>query len=412
MASRTEHTGGGKQPPGSSRPSTRARGTPASRRSSPRGEGAPSRRGPRSRKALGRKRRAAAIAVAVVCALTVLAGIAMRVVAGMSGPGRGAPIVLEIPAEARATDVARVLAEAGAVRSELVASLYLDWFGDPRRIDPGTHIGDDAWSIERFRTTLERDEGRSKAKIVIPEGLNRFQIADRLEQGRVASREAFLARSADPLLLEALGLRGPNGTSPESAEGFLFPATYDLPVNTPAQAIVERFVRESDARWSKIAKDHAAGLARLETELGWTRREIVTLASVVEKETGSSEERPMVASVFLNRLRDPAFSPKLLQSDPTTGYGCVRDRDVAPSCAKYEGKVTGEMNRDRLNAYSTYVHDGLPPGPISNPGAASLAAVLDPTPSRFFYFVAKGGGRHTFSETYDAHLKAVRGAPP
>ena len=252
----------------------------------------------------------------------------------------------------------------------------------------------------------------SKAKIVIPEGLNRFQIADRLEQGRVAGREDFLARSADPLLLEALGLRGANGTSPDSAEGYLFPATYDFPQNTPAKDVVERLVHESDARWSKVAKEHESGLARLETELGWTRREIVTLASVVEKETGASEERPMVASVFLNRLRDPAFSPRLLQSDPTTGYGCVRDRDAAPSCAKYEGKVTGEMNRDRMNAYSTYVHDGLPPGPISNPGAASLSAVLDPAATRYFYFVAKGGGRHAFSETYDAHLKAVRGAPP
>jgi UPF0755 protein len=349
--------------------------------------------------------------VAAICALTILGAIAMRVVAGMAGPGRGAPIILRVPPDASAADLARVLDDAGAVRSETIAALYLGWFGDPRSVEAGVHMGDDAWSLERFRVALQRGDDRPKAKVVIPEGLNRFQIADRFEQARVASRDELLARSSDPLLLEALGVRGPSGQSPESAEGFLFPATYELPIDTPARAVVERLVRESDLRWARLAKDHGPALARLEHELGWSRREIVVLASVVEKETGAGEERPMVASVFLNRLRDPAFTPKLLQSDPTTGYGCVRDREAAPSCAKYDGKVTGEMNRDRLNSYSTYVHDGLPPGPISNPGEASLAAVLAPADTRYFFFVAKGGGRHKFSETYEEHLKAVRGTP-
>lgn len=328
-----------------------------------------------------------------------------------AGPGRGAPVAIEVPVSVTPGQLGDLLADAGAVRSGLATSLYFGIFGDVRRIAPGPHLLDDAWSAAAIRKTLERDSGRPSARVVIPEGLHRFAIADRLEQGRVCAREAFLAASADPMLLESLDVPGPPGTSPDSAEGFLFPATYELPVDTPAADVVRRMVGEAQARWTRLAKSHAVGLSRLERDLGWGRREVMILASMVEKETGAAEERPRVAAVFLNRLLDPAFAPRLLQSDPTTGYGCVRDRAAAPSCASYQGRVTGEMNRDRLNTYSTYVREGLPPGPIANPGEASLAAVLAPEAGPWLYFVASGQGRHRFSATYAEHLEAIRGGP-
>src|SRR5262249_12349151 len=135
--------------------------------------------------------------------------------------------------------------------------------------------------------------------------------------------------------------------------------------------------------------------------------EIVTLASMVEKEAAVDEERPLVASVFFNRLRDPAFTPKRLQSDPTSAYGCLTVPDIG-SCRSYAGRVTPEMNADDTNPYSTYRHDGRPPGPIANPGEKSILAVLAPAESRFLYFVARGEGRHTFSETYAQHSEAIR----
>ena len=116
----------------------------------------------------------------------------------------------------------------------------------------------------------------------------------------------------------------------------------------------------------------------------------------------------MIASVFVNRLRDPTFKRKVLQCDPTSGYGCLAHRERIPACADYTGKITHDINVDPANDYSTYVHEGLPPGPISNPGLKSLTAALSPSSTRYFYFVARGEGRHAFSETYEAHDTAVK----
>lgn len=137
------------------------------------------------------------------------------------------------------------------------------------------------------------------------------------------------------------------------------------------------------------------------------------LASIIEKEAAVDEDRPLIASVFINRLMDPEFKTHRLQSDPTSSYGCVAWPGEAPSCSDFAGKPTPAMNRDPKNRYSTYTHAGLPPGPISNPGTKSLEAALAPPTTRYLYFVATGGGRHTFSETFDAHNDAIqRGRTP
>src|SRR5690606_25798091 len=141
------------------------------------------------------------------------------------------------------------------------------------------------------------------------------------------------------------------------------------------------------------------GRAQLEGSLGWGRREIVTLASMVEKEAAVDEERPTIASVFLNRLRDPGFKRKVLQCDPTSGYGCLVLGDQVPACDGYAGKITPAINHDPHNTYSTYVREGLPPGPIANPGAKSLEAVLAPANTSYLYFVVREGRHHAFSET-------------
>jgi UPF0755 protein len=139
-------------------------------------------------------------------------------------------------------------------------------------------------------------------------------------------------------------------------------------------------------------------------------REVVTLASMVEKEAAVDDERPIIASVFLNRLRDPAFHPKRLECDPTASYGCLVAPEKAASCAGFTGKATAAIEHDPDNLYSTYTHEGLPPGPIANPGARALEAVMAPAITHYFYFVAKGDGHSTFSETYEAHAGAVRDA--
>jgi len=301
---------------------------------------------------------------------------------------------------------AALLAERGLVRGEGAMAMFLRSTGGTGRFVPGPHLlphGLDPWDLRRL---LERAPDRPLARVTIPEGFHRFDIATRLDKLGVAGRAAFLRASADPVLLGELGVETRGGVA--SAEGYLFPATYDFPIDTDPRDVVRRLVSEAARRWASLAVKHASGVASLRATLGFGRREILILASMVEKEAAVAEERPLVASVFLNRLLDPTFKPKRLQSDPTAAYACHAEPAAVPACAGFSGKVTPAINRDPMNRYSTYVNEGLPPGPIANPGGPSIEAVLAPAATKYLYFVAKGGGRHTFSEGLEQHNEAVR----
>jgi UPF0755 protein len=227
-------------------------------------------------------------------------------------------------------------------------------------------------------------------------------MARRLEQKHVVALRAFLDATTDKAVLSELAIEG------DSAEGYLFPATYDFAMDDDAADVVRRMKREFDRRWDVLSSLHSTALSDLMTSAKLSIRDVVVLASIVEKEAVVDDERPIIAGVFVNRLRDPGFKPKRLESDPTASYGCVVSPEKAPSCASFTGKATAAIEHDADNPYSTYTHEGLPPGPIANPGGRSLEAAMAPAPSRYFFFVARGGGRHTFSETYDAHAAAVR----
>ena len=321
------------------------------------------------------------------------------------GPGPGAAVHFEV----QTTDpdaLAEQLGSAGVVASPRVFAWYMRLTAASRSIVLGQHyLSDDLTPGELLRR-LER-RGAEHTKIVIPEGWTRFDIANRLDAARVCPLRGFLTATEDRELLGELHV--PIDPAHPSAEGFLFPATYDLELDSDPREIVRRMVRQFDKRYAALEEKHDAGIKDLEDSLHWGKREIVTLASMVEKEAAVDDERPIIASVFLNRLRDPSFSPKKLQCDPTAGYGCLVGNPPPPACRSYDGKVTHEINVDPENTYSTYVHEGLPPGPIANPGAKSIEAVMSPSLTHYFYFVAKGGGRHTFSETLGAHNAAVHG---
>ncbi len=266
---------------------------------------------------------------------------------------------------------------------------------------PGPHLlADDLTPWELIRR-LARSSSRAHAKVVIPEGFNRFQVSARLEESGVCSRRSFDAAVTDPKILGTLGLSG------DSAEGYLFPATYDLLADTPGTAVLSELVNETKKRVGALRADHAVDFARLATKYGWTERQVLTLASIVEREAARAEEQPLIASVFFNRLDDPSFRPlKTLQSDPTAGYGCLILPTLA-SCAGYSGHVTPAMVRDAANPYNTYKHPGLPPGPISNPGLSAIESVLAPATTNYLFFVRSGQGRHAFSQTFEAHETAI-----
>jgi UPF0755 protein len=159
--------------------------------------------------------------------------------------------------------------------------------------------------------------------------------------------------------------------------------------------------------YAEVRRTHHEGAETLATELGWADHQIVIMASLIEKETGQAAERPRIASVFLNRLRFTTFQPKLLQTDPTIIYGCTVPEQKSEACKQFEGRIRRIHLRDVDNPYNTYTHEGLPPGPISNPGRAALEAVLAPERTRYLYFVARNDGTHQFSKTVQEHDAAV-----
>lgn len=216
-------------------------------------------------------------------------------------------------------------------------------------------------------------------RFAVPEGYSIYQLAELLEAREIFNRQEFLAACADRQLIRELGLPGP------TVEGYLFPATYMItPTMKPAEAIrmmVAQFDRAYAGRFGAAACGQAA-----------VRHRLVTLASLVEKEAVVASERPVIASVFYNRLK----RGMRLQSDPTSVYG-VR---------AFAGNVSSRDVR-RKNPYNTYQIDGLPPGPIGNPGVEALQAVMAPARTPYLYFVAKKDGTHFFSTTLDQHNSAV-----
>jgi UPF0755 protein len=219
--------------------------------------------------------------------------------------------------------------------------------------------------------------------VTLPEGLRLDEIAARLEAAGIVEASALLAQATSSDVARALGVAAP------SLEGYLHPETYRFPRRAKPEDVLRELVAQSSAQWG------AADDARAR-ELGLTRHQAITLASIVEKETGLVEERPLISAVFHNRLR----LGMRLQSDPTVIYGVYATR----------GSFDGNLRREDLERdtpWNTYTRAGLPPGPISSAGREALRAVLEPAPVPYLYFVARNDGSHVFSATLEEHVRAV-----
>jgi UPF0755 protein len=341
--------------------------------------------------------------------LAVVAGLALSLLASLwtwailPGAGEGRQVELVWPAGLGAGEAGERLAEAGLVRSPRLFALYVRLVRPSLDFQPGPHLMNDRLSPRDLVRRLSRLGSRPVVRVTIPEGYNLFQVGERLEQLEVCSRTALAQAARDADLRRELGITGP------SAEGFLFPATYELAVDSAAAGVIRAMAKTARRRLERLDQKHGGALGRLERTRGWGIHEVLTLASIVEKESAHADERPTVASVYMNRLDDPDFRPRqMLMADPTAGYGCLLEPAAAPSCAGYSGRVTPAMLRDERNRYNTYKHAGLPPGPIANPGEGAIEAVLAPASTPYFYFVASGEGRHQFSRTLEEHNRAIR----
>ncbi len=219
-------------------------------------------------------------------------------------------------------------------------------------------------------------------RFTVREGLTWWQTAKLVEEAELGTFDEFKAAIHDPALLAEYGIPA------DSAEGYLFPETYMLSKarENTADAVARMMIDEFFAN----AREVYGGELPAPEEL----HELVTLASIVEKETGYGPERPTIAGVYVNRLE----KPMRLQADPTVIYGLGPD---------FNGNLRLTHLEDKGNPYSTYQHDGLPPGPICSPGKAALEAALHPEDHDYLFFVAKGDGTHHFSKTLKEHTKAV-----
>ena len=214
--------------------------------------------------------------------------------------------------------------------------------------------------------------------VTIPEGLHRVQIAELLDKRGLVNKNDFLALTENPGVVRQHGLSGP------TLEGYLYPDTYFFGRGVPVALIVDTMVRRFQQVFTPLK-------AKAE-ELDMSVEKIITLASIVEKETGQGKERPLIASVFLNRLK----KKMRMESDPTVIYGLK----------EFNGNLT-KKDLAKPSPYNTYVIRGLPPGPIANPGLASIRAVLYPARADYLYFVSKNDGTHYFSKTLKEHNRAV-----
>ncbi len=314
-------------------------------------------------------------------------------------------VFVDVPHGASPRFVGYLLKHNGVIRSKLAFEIYAR--RHPKRtLQAGEYLFDHPMTGRDVFWKIANGQ-IFEQPFTVREGETMFDIAHDLEAGKFMPAADFIFAASDPSLLRDF--------APEARtlEGFLFPATYELPRHPSASQLTAEMVRKFREEWKRIAAvdpdGRVASIAQTAAksptgakeqvtpnmENPSARLRVVTLASLVERETPKAEERPMVASVFNNRLG----KRMRLQCDPTVIYGLER-------MGQYKGKLTGEdLTFD--SPYNTYEHYGLPPGPIGNPGEISLRAALHPADTNFLYFVANTQGGHFFSSTLAEHNRNV-----
>ncbi len=284
-----------------------------------------------------------------------------------------------VPAGASLRVAADSLAKAGVVRAPRLFRTYAWLRGGDRRIRAGTYefrVGD-SWST--VLGMLRAGRG-IVVTVTVPEGFALSQIEPLLAEKLGVPEDSVRAAASDTALLARLNLPTP------TLEGYLFPDTYTFPEGTTARQAVTDMERRFEQVWKP------AWTARLDT-IGMSRNDVMTLASIVEKEAKLPEERPVIAAVYMNRLK----AGMLLQADPTVQY----------SLPAHEARVLYKDLKVK-SPYNTYRHPGLPPGPIASPGVASIEAALYPANVPYKYFVAAPDGHHEFRVDFKGHEAAVR----
>lgn len=318
--------------------------------------------------------------------LTVLLGLAVafylfeRLEHPSTRPG-SPEVTVFFPFGTSTSDIFRKLASEGVVASGWLAEAYYRAARSATPLQAGEYRFSRPTALSEVIARMSRGDV-VKYAIVVSEGLTAEETFDLFWSRGISRPDAFRNSLSNPQLVASIARGAP------SLEGFLFPDTYVVTRSTSARQIVEKMLANFRRHFTAKMRDGAQAL-------GLTEYQAVTLASIVQKETSSSREGPIVAGVYWNRLR----RRMRLQADPTVAYALKRD-----------GKWTGTLYRSDYgyeSPFNTYLYDGLPPGPICNPGQDALEAAVAPARTDFLYFVADHSGGHTFSRTFQEHLDAI-----
>jgi UPF0755 protein len=275
--------------------------------------------------------------------------------------------------------MADLLHEERIIKNPFMLILIARIKGYDKRLKAGEYLLSAAMSPRQILEIMVKGQVRLH-KLTVPEGYSIYQIADLVAQAGLGSKTEFIKAATDTDLARSMGLEA------DTVEGYLFPETYFFPKGVSVEKIiatmVQRFWSIFTPQWQDQAKS-----------IGFTVHQIVTLASIIEKETGAPFERPLISSVFINRLK----KNMRLESDPTVIYGIKN----------FNGNLT-RQDLQTQTPYNTYKINGLPAGPIANPGRASLEAALYPEHTDYIYFVSKKDSTHYFSTNLKEHNRAVK----
>jgi len=291
-------------------------------------------------------------------------------------PG-GGEVLVQIPEGASLRQIANLLAAERLIKHPFTFRLAARIYGVDKRIMPGSYLISRGLKNTELLRMLQKPMIRSRY-VTIPEGLTTREIAGLLRKSVGTDSAEFVRLCSDAELAWSLTIPA------KGLEGYLFPDTYDLLLNSPPQAVIERLVD----RFFEVVNDSFQIRMRM---AGMSLHEAVTLASIIEGEVQIGEEAPLVSAVYHNRLR----KRMALEADPTIQY-------VLPDGPRRLRHSDLQMD----SPYNTYRHPGLPPGPINNPGRRSLKAAIEPANVDYLYFVAQGDGSHAFNRDYSGHLQS------
>ena len=288
-------------------------------------------------------------------------------------------VIVEIKRGSSFYAAANRLREKEVINSVRLFRIYAELDGFQSKIKAGEYLLRPTMTAKEIAATLVKGDV-IQYKITIPEGYNLYQIADLLEERDIVVKEIFIEKAFDKRLMSSMGVKG------VSFEGYLYPETYFFTKNMKAKDIIARMRAGSRDKFTRKLKDRSK-------EVGLTPHQVIILASIIEKETGNPDERPLISAVFHNRLK----KKMRLQTDPTVIYGMIET---------YDGNI---RKKDLLKKtpYNTYRINGLPLGPIANPGIDSIMAALYPADVGYIYFVSMNNGSHVFSRTLKEHNKGV-----